>query len=96
MFKGQSLEEFLNEIKEAYNSGSIKVASKQVISMVNSNRKTYMIVVDKVEPEITDIRLAQKIQTLAHNIHYGQTYPLEALDELIELGEAAKKFKEEN
>lgn len=49
MFEGQSLNEFLDEIKNAYNSESIKVASKQVISMANSNRKTYMIVVDKVK-----------------------------------------------
>ena len=45
---------------------------------------------------LTDFQLASRIQFFAHDIYYGKEYPLESLDRLIELGEAAKKFKEEN
>lgn len=45
---------------------------------------------------LTDIQLAAKIQFFAHDIYYGKEYPLESLDRLIALGEAAKKFKELN
>lgn len=51
---------------------------------------------DNEETKMTDIELARRIEDLADRIHYGQTYPLESLDELIALGEAAKKFKELN
>jgi len=51
---------------------------------------------DKKEEVLTDFQLAAKIQKFALDINRGLTYPLESLDRLIELGEAAKKFKENN
>lgn len=51
---------------------------------------------DQTNSTLTDIQLAAKIQKFALDINRGLTYPLESLDRLIELGEAAKKFKEEN
>jgi len=97
MYKGQNLEGFLNEIKERYNNGEIRIKSKSVIGNANSTDETYMIVTEKVKQQpVTDLELSRKVEDLADRIHYGRTYPLESLDELIALGEAAKKFKESN
>ena len=90
------LNDVFTTIQKKYDDGEIRVKHIQRTESKDGKEVTYSIATAKVEPEITDFQLSAKIQKYALDINHGLTYPLESLDRLIELGEAAKKFKEEN
>ena len=95
--KGKSvLDDLITTLTTKLNNGDIRIRYVQRNESHDAKEITYSIATIKVEPKIVDHELSHKIEELADRIHYGQTYPLESLDELIALGEAAKKFKEGN